>query len=235
MDLPRIISVDDHVLEPAHLWEQHLPEQLRDRAPRLVRTKGRFAPGARGGWTHDEDGEWADIWQFEGYEMAIIPGFAAAGLDQDYLGEHWEPMTDEQMRPGACGSVGAVSSPSWRIDHVMYGVAALDAAAARFEAELGLTVLAGGTHPGGTSNRIVDCRDGSYVELIAVDNPTDEVALWIQSQIAAGIRLLGWAVQVDDIETVAARLGPRARRRQHRAARRTDEHIAHRRGRRDHR
>ena len=44
---------------------------------------------------------WADIWQFEGYEMAIIPGFAAAGMDQDYLGEHWEPMTYDQMRPGA--------------------------------------------------------------------------------------------------------------------------------------
>jgi predicted TIM-barrel fold metal-dependent hydrolase len=33
--------------------------------------------------------------------MAIIPGFAAAGMDQDYLGEHWAPMTYQQMRPGA--------------------------------------------------------------------------------------------------------------------------------------
>jgi predicted TIM-barrel fold metal-dependent hydrolase len=100
-DLPRIISVDDHVLEPADLWLRYLPAELRDRAPRLVRVRGRFAPGAYGGWTEDEGGEWADIWKFEGYEMAIIPGFAAAGYDQDYLGDHWEPMTYDQMRPGA--------------------------------------------------------------------------------------------------------------------------------------
>jgi predicted TIM-barrel fold metal-dependent hydrolase len=100
-NLPRIISVDDHVLEPPDLWPRHLPERFQERAPRLVRIKGRFAPGARGGWTADETGGWADIWQFEGYEMAIIPGFAAAGYDQDYLGEHWDPMTYDQMRPGA--------------------------------------------------------------------------------------------------------------------------------------
>ena len=82
-DLPRIISVDDHVLEPPDLWERYLPERFRERGPHLVRTKGRFLPGARGGWIADDDGEWADIWQFEGYEMAIIPGFAAAGYDQD--------------------------------------------------------------------------------------------------------------------------------------------------------
>ena len=100
-EIPRIISVDDHVLEPGDLWTTRLPAALRDRAPRLVRTKGRFGEGARGDWTPDEDGGWADIWQFEGYQMAIIPGFAAAGFDQDYLGEHWDPMTYDEMRPGA--------------------------------------------------------------------------------------------------------------------------------------
>lgn len=100
-DLPRIISVDDHVLEPGALWTSRLPARLRHRAPTLVRIKGRFGGGARGEWIADDEGAWADIWQFEDYQMAIIPGFAAAGLDQDYLGEHWEPMTYDQMRPGA--------------------------------------------------------------------------------------------------------------------------------------
>ena len=101
MGVPKIISVDDHVLEPADLWKRYLPSHLTDRAPRLVRTRGRFEPGARGGWVADDSGGWADIWQFGAYEMAIIPGFAAAGMDQDYLGEHWEPLTYDQMRPGA--------------------------------------------------------------------------------------------------------------------------------------
>ena len=101
MILPKIISVDDHVLEPGDLWTRALSGPLRERAPRIVRTRGRFEEGARGGWVADDTGEWADIWTFEGYEMAIIPGFAAAGMDQNYLGEHWAPMTYDEMRPGA--------------------------------------------------------------------------------------------------------------------------------------
>jgi predicted TIM-barrel fold metal-dependent hydrolase len=101
MIVPKIISVDDHVLEPGDLWTRALSGPLRERAPRIVRTRGRFEEGARGGWVADDTGEWADIWTFEGYEMAIIPGFAAAGMDQNYLGEHWAPMTYDQMRPGA--------------------------------------------------------------------------------------------------------------------------------------
>ena len=32
--------------------------------------------------------------------MAILPGFAAAGMDQDYLGLHYDPLTYDEMRPG---------------------------------------------------------------------------------------------------------------------------------------
>src|SRR5579864_3086372 len=101
MDLPRIISVDDHVVEPPDLWERYLPESLRADGPHLRRIRGRFGAGPRGGWEEDESGGWADIWTFGDYRMALIPGFAAAGMDQNWLGEHWDPMTYDQMRPGA--------------------------------------------------------------------------------------------------------------------------------------
>jgi predicted TIM-barrel fold metal-dependent hydrolase len=100
METPKIISVDDHVLEPPDLWERYLPERLRGAAPRVARMRGRFGEGPRGGWQQTDEGDWADIWVFEDLQMAIIPGFAAAGKDQNYLGTHWEPMTYDDMRPG---------------------------------------------------------------------------------------------------------------------------------------
>jgi hypothetical protein len=36
-EIPRIVSVDDHVIEPAHLFERWLPARYRDRGPKSVR------------------------------------------------------------------------------------------------------------------------------------------------------------------------------------------------------
>jgi hypothetical protein len=99
-----------------------------------------------------------------------------------------------------------------RIDHVIYGAADLDVAAARVEADLGLTAVGGGRHDGvGTHNRVVPLTDGSYLELLAVADP-DEAArsalgAALQAGIARGDGLLGWAVAVPDVRSVAARLG----------------------------
>ena len=35
--LPKIISVDDHVVEPAHLWQTWLPSRYRERGPHAER------------------------------------------------------------------------------------------------------------------------------------------------------------------------------------------------------
>ena len=35
-DFPKIISVDDHVVEPAHVWQDRLPEKYKDVGPRIV-------------------------------------------------------------------------------------------------------------------------------------------------------------------------------------------------------
>jgi predicted TIM-barrel fold metal-dependent hydrolase len=54
-----------------------------------------------GQWKDDDEGGWADVWIFGDCRMSIIPGFAAVGLDKDYLGQHWDPMVYDDMREGA--------------------------------------------------------------------------------------------------------------------------------------
>ncbi|HEX4432750.1 MAG TPA: hypothetical protein VHZ96_25990, partial [Frankiaceae bacterium] len=36
-ELPKIISVDDHVVEPPHVWTTWLPAKFRDRGPKIER------------------------------------------------------------------------------------------------------------------------------------------------------------------------------------------------------
>src|SRR5262249_18284518 len=99
-----------------------------------------------------------------------------------------------------------------RIDHVIYATADLDAAAARVEAALGVPAAGGGRHDRiGTHNLIVPFDDG-YLELLAVADPGEaagsDLGAAIQGRLAGqGEGLFGWAVGVEDVEPVAARLG----------------------------
>ena len=99
-----------------------------------------------------------------------------------------------------------------RIDHVLIATADLDAAVARLEAEHGLAATGGGRHDGiGTENRIVPLG-GGYLELIAVADPEEAASSPLGRDLAARIAergegLMGWAVAVDDVAAVAARLG----------------------------
>ena len=38
-ELPEIISVDDHIVEPRELWQDELPAGVRERGPHVVREK----------------------------------------------------------------------------------------------------------------------------------------------------------------------------------------------------
>jgi Glyoxalase-like domain len=99
-----------------------------------------------------------------------------------------------------------------RIDHVIYAAVDLDAAAARVEGELGLPARAGGRHEGlGTHNRIVPLG-GGYLELLAVADPAEaagsDFGRGLLARLAqGGDGLLGWVVAVDDVDSVARRLG----------------------------
>ncbi len=76
-----IISVDDHVVEPGHLFDRYLPAGLRERGPQLV---------------ENERGH--QIWQFEGQTFSQVGMNAVAGRRPETV--RLEPFRFEQMRPG---------------------------------------------------------------------------------------------------------------------------------------
>ncbi len=95
--IPRIISVDDHVVEPPDLWTDRVPREFADRAPRVVRERGRVAEESFGAWIPDLDGDWADIWYYDDLIKPVSRMSAAVGLGV----LRWGTVTFDEMRPGA--------------------------------------------------------------------------------------------------------------------------------------
>jgi len=91
------------------------------------------------------------------------------------------------------------------IDHLVIACADPDAAAASLESNLGLTAAGGGRHEGlGTFNRIAWLADGSYLELIGVEDrelalntPVGEAV--VATLDAHGGGLASWALNDDDV------------------------------------
>ncbi|MGQ0824525.1 MAG: amidohydrolase family protein [Actinomycetota bacterium] len=75
------ISVDDHVVEPPHLFEGRLPQNYADRAPRVIST---------------DSGD--DVWTFEGARIPNIGLNAVAGRPKEEYGV--DPTAFDEMRPG---------------------------------------------------------------------------------------------------------------------------------------
>jgi predicted TIM-barrel fold metal-dependent hydrolase len=75
-----LISVDDHVIEPAGVWQDRVPAKFKGAAPHIVR---------------DDQGE---AWIYEGKRFATIGLSAAAGREKEEFSP--TPVTYEQMRPG---------------------------------------------------------------------------------------------------------------------------------------
>jgi hypothetical protein len=96
------------------------------------------------------------------------------------------------------------------IDHLVIACADPDAAAAELESALGLVSTGGGRHGGrGTFNRIAWLADGSYLELIGVDDPdlarqtpVGAAAVHILAEHGGG--LATYALRVDDLEATTA-------------------------------
>jgi predicted TIM-barrel fold metal-dependent hydrolase len=76
-----LVSVDDHLVEPPHMFDAHIPDRYRDRAPKVV---------------HADDG--SDVWVFND---AVIPNIglnAVAGRPKEEYGI--EPTAFDEIRAG---------------------------------------------------------------------------------------------------------------------------------------
>jgi predicted TIM-barrel fold metal-dependent hydrolase len=99
--LPMIVSVDDHVVEPAHVWQNWLPERFRDRGPHIERRGIGHMKHVGGGayeQTFDPEGPPADCWVFEDLVYIHKRHVAAVGYSRDEM--TMTPMTYDEMRPG---------------------------------------------------------------------------------------------------------------------------------------
>jgi predicted TIM-barrel fold metal-dependent hydrolase len=76
-----LVSVDDHVVEPPNLFDNHLAPEWKSRAPRLVKK---------------QDG--TDVWVYEGQQLMNIGLNAVVGRPPEEYGV--EPTSFDQLRPG---------------------------------------------------------------------------------------------------------------------------------------
>ena len=76
-----VISVDDHVVEPPHLFEGRMPARLQDQAPHIVETP-----------------EGKQVWEFEGQRFTQSGTNALAGRTRETI--NIAPVRFDQMRRG---------------------------------------------------------------------------------------------------------------------------------------
>ena len=85
----KIISTDDHVVEHPNVWQDRLPERLKERGPKIV---------------EDEKGH--HVWQYDGEVFPQIGLNAVAGKDPKDYG--MEPVRYDDMIPGCYDAVERV-------------------------------------------------------------------------------------------------------------------------------
>jgi predicted TIM-barrel fold metal-dependent hydrolase len=98
VEIPRIISVDDHVVEPPDLWSSRLPAKYKDVGPRVVRDRARFS-FVGGVFSYEKgvaDGEWCDWWLYDQLVYPFPKLSAAVGFDDLDV----TPTTFDEIRPG---------------------------------------------------------------------------------------------------------------------------------------
>src|SRR4249919_1362273 len=98
-DIPKIISVDDHVVEPADVWQKRLPKKYLDVGPRVVRAPLGEMTFVGGNFSYEKgEGNPCDWWHYEDKKIPQTRLSAAVGFDRDEV--KITAITYEEMRPG---------------------------------------------------------------------------------------------------------------------------------------
>jgi hypothetical protein len=116
MTIPKIISVDDHIVEPPDLWQRWLPARYRAQGPRVVAGPYEMVPDSlnprafRSGWTAFRvalDGPKTDWWVYEDFRTGTLIGNASAGLSADQVVPG--PIRYADMRAGCYDRVARLA------------------------------------------------------------------------------------------------------------------------------
>jgi len=98
-DFPKIISVDDHVIEHATVWRDRLPAKYRNVGPRVMQQRGHMNyVGGIFSYEPSDDGELCDWWLYEDKRIPQTRLSAAVGFDRDEV--KVTGITYEEMRKG---------------------------------------------------------------------------------------------------------------------------------------
>jgi predicted TIM-barrel fold metal-dependent hydrolase len=100
-ELPMIISVDDHIVEPADVWTSRMPAKFKDAAPHIVRKDMPDVTFVGGKLTVNEGGGGApaDWWIYEKLQRPLLRVDSAVGVPRDEV--TMKGVTYEDMRPGS--------------------------------------------------------------------------------------------------------------------------------------
>ena len=98
--LPKIISVDDHVVEPPHLWQSRLPQRYRDIGPRVEMLPAGEVRVVDGGYVErpGTSGPLCAWWRYEDHYYSVKRYIAAAGFAPEEIDMF--PVSFDEMRPG---------------------------------------------------------------------------------------------------------------------------------------
>jgi len=99
-DIPWIVSLDDHVVEPPDVWTKRLPAKYRDVGPHIVMAPP-GTPVLDGGTYREAPGTEGDPvawWFYEDQQYSVKRLIAAAGYPAEEIG--FDAITFDQMRRG---------------------------------------------------------------------------------------------------------------------------------------
>jgi predicted TIM-barrel fold metal-dependent hydrolase len=107
--LPKLVSPDDHVQLPAHVFTDRVPARHRDAAPRVERLRGVADLGAGDiRFVERDGGHLADVWHYDGKRIPLVRIAAAAGYARSEI--DGRPVTYDDMHKACFDPVARLAA-----------------------------------------------------------------------------------------------------------------------------